>query len=196
MATRVDSKKRIVAKLTRMRVMKASDLQKSGSGRVILGRLVDEGEIISLGTGLYASPSLDPFVASVIAVSKFYPKTVVSNLTALVIHRLSDERLDRIDVDIERNQNIRNQLMRVHRVPKKRLIGIEKMNFSGQTISIYDVERTLCEAYRLDQGGPIFFKALKRYLKNKKPDTKKTLKYDRLLRTRVTYHLQQELADD
>lgn len=50
-----------------------------------------------------AHPSLDLFTASLIATARYYPKAVISNITALVIHSLSDEGIDRIDVDIPRN---------------------------------------------------------------------------------------------
>jgi predicted transcriptional regulator of viral defense system len=135
-------------------------------------------------------------VASVIAVSRYYPETVISGITAMAIHELTDERIDRLDVDIERSRTIRNKLLRCHRVPRSRLIGIERIDFRNESIRIYDRERTLCEAYRIDPGGPLFFKALKRYLKQQLPDTNRIQRYDKLLKTKVIGHLQQELADD
>ncbi len=176
-------------------VATSKELEKYVPARTILGRLVDEGQIQSLGAGVYGTIALDPFIASVIAAARYYPKAIVSNLTAMVIQGLSDERIDRIDVDIERNASIRNKLLKVHRVVASRLAGVEKLKFHGSTIRIYDRERSLCEAYLIDEGGPLFFKALKRYLKKQKPDFGSILKYDNALKTQVLRHVQQELAD-
>lgn len=185
----------LLKRLKERKVMTAQELGRYVSGRVALRRLADGGKIVSIGSGIYASPTLDPFAASVIAVSRYYPKTVISGLTAMAIHQLTDERIDRMDVDIERSHTIRNKFLKCHRVPRKRLIGIEKMDFQKERIRIYDKERTLCEAYRIDPGGPLFFKALKRYLKQQYPDTTRIQRYDQVLRTKVISHLQQELAD-
>jgi predicted transcriptional regulator of viral defense system len=191
----VDSQYRLQKELARNKVMSTSQLEKFVSGRVVLTRMAEEGKIVPLGSGLYASPTIDPFVASVLAVPRFYPDAIISNLTALVVHGLSDERLDQIDVDIERSRSIRNRLLRVHRVPEHRLIGVATQKFHGEKLRIYDLERSLSDAYRLDRGGPIFFKALKRYLKGHKLRTDIILKYDEALKTRVLHHVQQELAD-
>ena len=120
---------------------------------------------------------------------------MISGLTSLVIHELSDESLDRVDVDMPRGTSIRNRLLNVHRVTVRNLIGIDKMDFHNQKIRIYDVERSLCESYRLDPSGPIFYKALKRYIKKYPPKPEQIAKYDRILKTHVLKHLQQELAD-
>ena len=181
--------------LKKSQVATSKELGKFVTARTILGRLVEEGKIQTLGAGVYSTVALDPFIASVIATARFYPNAIISNLTAMVIHGLSDERIDRIDVDIVRTTSIRNKLLRVHRVPKGRLAGIERLKFHGSTIRIYDRERSLCEAFLIDKGGPIFFKALKRYFKSQKPDSDAILKYDGLLRTKVLRHVEQELAD-
>lgn len=165
------------------------------SNRMQLNRMSKAGQIIALGNGIYAHPSLDPLTASVIAVSRYYPKAIISNITALVIHGLSDERLDKIDVDIERTTSIRNKMLRTHRVAKNRLLGVTYIEYGGEKIRIYDVERALCDAYILDPEGPIFLKALKRYFKKEKPNIARITAYDRKLKTNVLRHLRQELAD-
>ncbi|MEW6055926.1 MAG: hypothetical protein AB1540_04860 [Bdellovibrionota bacterium] len=173
----------------------SQELVKALGSRVAIKRKADAGELVSLGSGLYASPSIDPFIAAVVATARHYPKAVISSFTALVLHKLSDEAISQIDVDIEKSSMIRNRLLRVHRVTKSRLTGITSMKFQGDKIKIYDVERTLCEAYKLDPAGPVFFKALKRYLKTYpvKPEAIHT--YDKALGTQTLLHLQQELAD-
>jgi predicted transcriptional regulator of viral defense system len=181
--------------LAKKGVMTAQELVALLGNKMQIKRKSDEGILLSLGSGLYASPSLDPFTASVVAAGRYYPQSVISGLTALVIHELSDESLERVDVDVPRGTSIRNRLLSVHRVSEKNLIGIDQINFQGQKIRIYDAERSLCEAYRIDPSGAIFYKALKRYVKKYRPKPEQLAEYDKALKTQVLKHLQQELAD-
>lgn len=188
-------KKQLLASLKQKKVMRLPELEKLVSHRNNLQPLVESGEIIALGVGLYADPSIDPFVSSIIAVSRFFPKAIISNVTALVIHGLSDERIDKIDVDIERNTSIRNKLIAAHRVPKHTMIGKTLLPFHDEKIRCYDIERSLCDAYRIDADGSIFLKAIKRYVRLGNIDTEGIARYDRKLKTNVLKALRQELAD-
>lgn len=185
-----------VKELKTQKVMRASELAPYVSTRAQLRRLVEAGEIIALGSGLYAHPSMDPFAASLIATARYYPNAVISNITALVFHGLSDERIDRIDVDIPRNSSIRNKLIYAHRVPDQNIIGAIRMSYSGQKIRIYCKERALCDGYRVDPDGPLFLKAMKRYVKAGEVDADRIAKFDKVLSTNVLRAITQELADE
>jgi hypothetical protein len=50
---------------------------------------------------------------------KTYPKAVISGTTALALYKLTDERIDLIEVEIPNTTNIKNNIMKVHRVAKK-----------------------------------------------------------------------------
>ncbi|MCO5143143.1 MAG: hypothetical protein M9962_08650 [Oligoflexia bacterium] len=182
-------------KLPKRFVLRSKDLERRLGSRVAIKRETERGTVQSLGAGLYASPSIDPMTAAVIAVAKYYPQAVISGRTALVIHKLSDHAVERIEVDIPKSTRIVNKMLEVHRVAETRLTGISKLELEGTKIKIYDLERALCEAYRLDPAGPEFFTALKRYLKQKESDTKRIKKYDEALGTKVLVHVMQELAD-
>lgn len=180
--------------LAKKGVMTSQELFALLGNKMQIKRKSDDGVLFPLGSGFYSSPSLDPFTASIIVVGRYYPQSVISGLTALVLNGLSDESLERIDVDIPRNLSIRNRLLSVHRVSEKNLVGVENRKFHNQKIKIYSVERSLCEAYRIDSGA-IFYKALKRYVKKYSPRPEQLAMYDQVLRTQVLRHLQQELAD-
>ncbi|MFW7382163.1 MAG: type IV toxin-antitoxin system AbiEi family antitoxin domain-containing protein [Oligoflexus sp.] len=187
--------KPLLAKLKSRKVMKASELAPYISTRTQLRRMVEAGKLIALGSGIYAHPTLDPFTASLIAAAKYYPTAVISNITALVIHGLSDERVDRIDVDIPRNSSIRNRLLCTHRVPDHKIVGAIKLDYNGHKIRVYCQERALCDAYRIDPDGPIFLKAMKRYVKNGGTNADLIAEYDEVVSTNVLRSLRQELAD-
>ena len=185
----------ILKALARHRLMTYVELTKVGASGTKLRRMADAGLLVPVGSGIYASASLDPFVAAVLATAKYYPQAVISGLTALQIHGFGQEYIEKIDVDVSRDTSIRNKMLKVHRVPEARLAGIIKLKYEGGTIRVYDPERTLCEAYRLDPSGPLFFKALKRYIALDKVDPDRIQKYDQAAKTHVLAHLRQELAD-
>lgn len=185
----------ILNALKQSQVMTHSELSELGASGVKLRRMTEAGTIISVGSGIYAAGSLDPFVAAVHATAKYYPIAVISGLTALQIHGFGQEFIAKIDVDVLRETSIRNKMLQVHRVPQRRLIGVTQIKYQGALIRIYDRERTLCEAYRLDPAGPLFFKALKRYTNERKIDASKIQAYDQAAKTKVLAHLRQEIAD-
>ncbi len=180
--------------LDRQGPMSYSELLKCGASGEKLKRMSIAGLIVSLGNGIYAPPRLDPFVAAVLATAKYYPKAVISGLTALQIHDLSQEYVTKIDVDIPRETSIRNRMLDVHRIPQRRLLGIITMPYHGKKIRIYDRERALCDAYRMSPATSLFFKALKRYVAGGKIRSDMIARYDKVLGTAVLMHLQQELA--
>ena len=186
----------ILRALARNQVMTYSELnQQVGASGMKLSRMAKAGLLIPVGSGIYASSALDPLVAAVLATTKYYPQAVISGFTALQIHGLGEEYIEKIDVDVRRETSIRNKMLRVHRVPHARLVGIITFKYQGVSIRIYDPERTLCEAYLLDPEGAHFFKALKRYVANGKIDYNKIQKYDKSVKTHVLDRLRQEVAD-
>lgn len=161
--------------------------------RTAIQRLVETDQLLSLGSGFYSTPKLDPSVAQIHIVARFFPKAVISGVTALIIHKLSDEKLDKVTVDIPKETTLANRLLDVRRVAKSRCVGIINREYFGQKIRVYDVERSLCDAYRIDRGV-LFLKALKRYMREYSPNPEKIAKYDKILATKVLSALQQELV--
>ena len=189
------NKGKLLEKLKEKKIMKTSEITKILGNRAGIGRMVEAGELILLGAGFYAHPSMDPFDAAILVAGIYYPYGVLSNVTVLSLHSLTDERIDIIDVDIPRNKSIRNRLIKAHRVPDAHLIGIEKIAFQGYEISAYSKERSLSEAFKIDPNGPLFFKALKRYVAGAEIDTQEIKRFDDILKTDVLTSLSQELAD-
>jgi len=177
-------------------VMKAKELNPYVTAGAQLRRYAEDGRLISLGAGYYADPSLDPLTAALAVVARYYPLAVISNITALFVHGLTDERIDQIDVDIPRESSIRNKLLRTHRVNSKLIIGVEESTYNGIRLKVYSKERALCDAYKIDPGGSIFLKAFKRYAKAGAVDADSIATYDKLLKTNVLRSVMQEFADE
>jgi len=189
-------KQKVLNVIRKKLVMNSRELLKYLKNNVGIKRMADAGEIISLGNSLYSCTSIDPLTASIIAVARYYKNIVISRFCAAAIYEITDEPISRIDVDIERDKSLINSLMSVHRVSKKHLVGITHVVFYNEKIRIYDIERTLCDLYKADPEGPIFYKALKRYIARYEPDSTKIQKYDEILKTKCLKHLRQELADE
>ena len=192
----MDDSNKLQRILKEQSVAKASDLAKQGISRLQLSRQASSGDIISLGAGYYAHQSLDPFTASIIAVTRQFPDAVISKATALVIHQISDERIDQVDIDISRLTSVRNKLVRAHRVTENYRVGVEEIDFHGETIRIYDIERSLSEAFKMGPDSELFLKTIKRYSSKGLPQYEKIADYDRLLSTNVLRAVRQEMADD
>lgn len=175
-------------------VFSSAGLSKALGNRTAIKRAVDSHLFVALGAGFYSTPDLDPSVAQILVVARFYPAGVISGLSALIVHGLSDEKIDRVTVDMPKDKPIRNRILTARRVTKSRFVGIEKRDYYGASIRIYDVERSLCDAYRVDRAA-LFFKALKRYMKAYRPQFEKIAKYDKVLGTKVLRSVQQELAN-
>ena len=174
-------------------IYSSRELVKLLGHRMAIQRLVEADKLLPLGSGYYSTPKVDPSVAQIHVVVRFYPKAVISGVSALIVHGLSDEKLDKVTVDIPKTTKLSNKLLDVRRVAKSRFVGTIRMDYFGQQIRIYDLERSLCDAYRIDRGA-LFFKALKRYLRQDSPNPDKIAKYDKILGTKVLQALQQELA--
>lgn len=188
------SLEKVLMKLKSSGVSKVAELEKI-INRMQLRRFGDEGMIQSIGYGYYAHPSIDPFHAYLFVVSKYYPKAVISGTTALALYKLTDERIDLIEVEIPNTTNIKNNIMKVHRVAKNKMVGVVRLEINGQKIRVYSPERALCGLYKQAADGPAFLKALKRYVRSGQIDSESIAKYDRLLKTRVLKALSQEMAD-
>jgi len=175
-------------------VLSSQELEKRLGSRMAIKALVDAGQIVKTGSGYYASPSIDPSESQFLVVARFFPRAVISGISALQLHKITDEFPERVSVDIERNYSLRNKILEVHRVSKRLMAGVTEQKLNGITIRVYSPERSLCDVYRRLGNGEVFLKALQRYKKNFKPDSEKIAKFDKLLNTQVLAHLRQELT--
>ncbi len=81
-------------------VFSSAELSKELGSRTAIKRAVDSHQLVALGAGFYSTPDFDPSVAQVLAVARFFPQAVISGMSALVIHNLSDEKLEKVTADL------------------------------------------------------------------------------------------------
>jgi predicted transcriptional regulator of viral defense system len=175
-------------------VAKTSELQKITHNRVAVIRLAEKGVIQSIARGYYSLPRFDIFDAMLVLVSKYYKIAIISGIVAARVYDLTDENIEKIDVDIPNTKNINNTFLNVRRTDKSKITGVVTKDVLGNKIKIYDVERTLADI-KIKYSSAIFYKALKRYIKKYKPNFEKIKKYDAVLSTNILSSVMQELAD-
>lgn len=184
----------IVKYLEKNIVAKTSELQVKTHNRMAIIRLAEQGVIQNVARGYYSLPKFDIFDVMLVLVAKYYKDAVVSGLAAARVYGLTDENIEKIDVDILKTKNVRNMFLGIKRTERNRIIGVMTKDVLDNKIKLYDVERTLVDI-KMKYSPAIFYKALKRYLKKYKPDFEKIKKYDAIVSTNVLSAVMQELAD-
>ena len=149
-------------------VISAKDASTVLGDRKRVYALQDKGDLKRCGTGLYTLPGIEEGTAQFAALNKYFPKCVVSGVTALSLCGLGQEYLDKIHVDIPNTTNLSNSLLEVHRVTAKRISHVENRKFEEKgipfKIKVYSPERTLFEAYKYyGVGTDAFIRAIKNY---------------------------------
>ena len=179
-------------------VLKAKEIVDLGFSRMTLSRLSEVGRIQKLGSGFYATNSIPFEEAGAIAVSKYYPDAVISNILALRLYDLALEKIYRIHIDIENTRSIRNDFVETHRVASKFITDITEINLHGYKVKIYSKQRCLYEAYKVYGQDEELHRVIIRYIQNYKDETKRevTERLDKLFKINIGGFLTQEITND
>src|SRR5689334_18583742 len=88
-------------------VFTSAELSRALASRTASNRAAGTAKLVALGAGYYSTPDIDPSVAQVLVVARFYPEAVISTISGLVIHYLSDEKLQKVTVDMPKDKPLR-----------------------------------------------------------------------------------------
>ncbi len=169
-------------------VITSKEVTAAGLHRSELQKLVKTGDIYRFGKGLYVSAHVweDDFYL----LQQKYKKGVYSHDTALYLLGYSDRTPAKYTMTFPKGYNchsIKQENVLVKRVvPENYNFGvIEAKSPGGNTVRIYDLERTLCDILR-GKGSDIQLvtTAMKRYANSKERDVHKLLKYAEQLRVK------------
>jgi predicted transcriptional regulator of viral defense system len=194
------SKSELLEFIHKKKIIKASEALDFLSDNKELSRMNERGEIYQLGGGLYSSLSIDPEVAALLAITKYYPNAVISRSSALRVHELGDEKIRKVHIDIPNNQSIRNELVETHRVAEKFITDVIQYEYFGYKLRVYSEVRSLYEALKEYGESHEYFKAIKRYVEKHKADNslkaRKLKKLDQLFNKNISGAIAQEVSDD
>ena len=162
------------------------DLDKNKIPRTYLSMMVAEGKIERIGRGIYVLPDL--LEDEMLILQKKYPNLIYSHETALFLHELSDRTPFEYSVTVPSGYkvvNAINEKSKTYYVKKElHLMGTAEGKTSlGNTINIYNVERTICDILRSRNriDIQIFSDALKRVVKRNDLDYALLMKYAKKL---------------
>lgn len=164
----------------------SSDLDQNNIPRTYLSMMVAEGKVERIGRGVYVLPDL--LEDEMYIMQKKYPNLIYSHETALFLHELSDRTPFEYSATVPSGYKVVSNIserFKIYYIKKDlHTMGvIEGKTSFGNTIRVYNVERTICDILRSRNrvDVQIFSDALKRVAKNKQLDSVLLLKYARKL---------------
>jgi len=147
-----------------------------------IAKLVEEGKIEKVKSGLYKLPQIDMSTdinASLVEVSHAVPKGVIALASALAHYSLTTFVPSEIYVAIplsDKPPKIEFPPIRFFYYPKQFYgAGIEEIKTSAGTVRMYNKEKTICDMFRYRNkiGENLALEALRNYLRRKDSNIKK-----------------------
>lgn len=153
----------------------------AGFGPSLVYKMVQSGELVRCGRGLYgiASQLEDDFSR----LQRKYPRGIYSHETALYLLGYSDRMPLRFTMTFPKGYNapsLKQELVNVKRaVLEKYDLGIrEVQSLSQATVRVYDLERTLCDIVRGEGCDiQIVVPAMQRYAASRDKDVARLMFY-------------------
>jgi predicted transcriptional regulator of viral defense system len=165
----------------------ACDVAKAGIPHAYLSKLVQENVLERPVRGIYFKSTL--FDDPMWSLQARYPKIIYSHETALFLHSLSDRTPLVLSVTVTQNYNaslLREHGCKVYSImPNRFELGqITMTTPMGNSIRVYDLERSICDIYRNKSRMDIqiVVQAIQRYVKRKDANFTKLYQYAKQLR--------------
>lgn len=153
----------------------SSDLDEYNIPRTYLSMMVAEGNLERIGRGIYVLP--DSLEDEMYIMQKKYPNLIYSHETALFFHEISDRTPFEYTATVPSGYKVVDKISERFKIYyiKKDLhsMGITELKTTlGNTIKIYNLERTICDILRSRNriDIQIFSDALKRVVNKKNLD--------------------------
>jgi len=156
-------------------LLRPRDLQAAGIPRVYLKQLVEQGELVKTGRGLYVCADT-AFTEnhSLAEAAKLVPQGVICLLSALRYHDLTTENPAAVWIAIPRGTRPPRSSAPALRVARfsgpMMTLGIERHVIQGVSVPIYSVAKTIADCFRFRNriGVNIAFEALRDAWRNKR----------------------------
>jgi predicted transcriptional regulator of viral defense system len=180
----MDSKLKLMRYLDKNEFVTLTEAKAMGINAMMLSRLTEQGDLMRPEPGIYTTELswlTDP-IKKYLVPCMLYPDAVICGISALTYHDLTDVEERQTWVALPPPQRVNNPRYRLIRPSGLAYsLGIEKHRFGKRVIRIYDLEKTVVDAFKY-QHEEIAIKAIKRYLKRKDKNVKKLCDYARRLK--------------
>jgi predicted transcriptional regulator of viral defense system len=145
---------RLLEFLEQNTLVRSKELQAIGVAATTISRAVKEGSVVRISRGLYQLSDSEVDTNTILAeVSKQAPKARICLISALAFHGLTDQIPRKVWLAIGVSNwepNFEHPKTRVVRFREPYYSeGVEQHRISGVTVSIYSVEKSICDAFRL-----------------------------------------------
>jgi predicted transcriptional regulator of viral defense system len=167
-------------------VITSNDVRKANIPTVYLSRMVRKGLIFRVDRGIYILQDGD--IDEYYFFQKRNKVAIFSYISALYLHEFTDFLPNFIEVTVYNSYNTRNlgDNVRKHYVNKStyNLGIIEKKTIFGNTVKVYDLERTICDLikHRNKINTEIFVDAVNRYAHYKNKNLRKLYEYAKTMK--------------
>lgn len=154
-----------------------------GIRKMTLTRLVKQGHLLRVEREIYTHDLewLAHPAKKYIAVCTLYPEAVISGISALAYHDLTDNEERKIWVAVPHKKRIFNPRLRVIRPTEVSMtLGVIKIVFGEREIRVFNKEKAVVDAFKY-LSEEVAMKALRAYLKSKGRNVEKLLDYGRRL---------------
>ena len=165
-----------------------AEVSAAGLSRAQLKQLVDLGEIYSYSRGIYVQANA--WEDEMFLLQQKYSRGIFSGETALYLFGYSDQTPSVYAMTFPQGYNtpsLKEEKIFIKRVVLKNYsLGITEVNSpSGNKIKVYDIERTLCDIMRGNDGNiQLIGKAMKKYVQSKEKNFQKLIGYAEKLRVK------------
>jgi predicted transcriptional regulator of viral defense system len=163
-------------------IVTSKQVTDAGFHRSVLTELVNENVLVKVSRGVYMKPTA--WDDEMYLLQYRYSKGIFSYDTALYLHSMSDRTPAHFTMTFPWGYNalsLKSENVTVKRSIKNLYeLGIMKLpSPAGNTIKVYDIERTLCDIVRGDNACDISIvnQAMKRYTSSKGKDIQKLMGY-------------------
>ena len=167
----------------------STQVTEAGLQRRTLGELVGANKIYRVARGIYALP--DVWEDEMYILQYRFAKGVFSNETALYLHGMSDRTPHTYTLTFPHGYNApglkKHNAKAKYVTPELYDLGISEINSPcGNTIRVYDIERTLCDIVKGNNSCDIQLvtKAMKSYAESREKDMAKIIAYSEKLRVK------------
>lgn len=161
----------------------AGDLAAAGFSKYDVSRFVEKGYLERVSRGKYVHKDAVDDEFALVQMNN--SKMVFSNETALYLHDMTGRYPSEFTVTTESGYHLRDSALKVYYV-KPELFGlglVEKENYFGNKIYVYDKERTICDIIKNRNRieTQVFLEGLQNYFLNGKPNFRKLSEYAKKL---------------
>lgn len=170
-------------------IISSKQLTSEGIHRETIRRLLETGEIMSIGRGLYSSSQFTPDenFASTVA-QKMVPKGVICLLSALSFHEIGTQNPSDTWIAVPRGTRIPGISEYAIQISlfsgEAYSSGIEEHTVDGVVIRVYSIAKTIadCFKYRNKIGLDVAIEALKDVIQNKRTSIEEILHFAKICR--------------